>query len=61
MACITQIDRGVPQLIELLMGVPQVNGNNESWSGVFKVEVGADEKQQIWFAWSNLDYVYYIV
>ena len=24
------IDRGVSQLIEILVGVPQVNGNNES-------------------------------
>ena len=45
-----KIDRGVPQLIELLVGILQVNGNNESWSWVFEVEAGADEKQQVKFA-----------
>ena len=43
----TVFDRGVPQFIELLVGVPKVNGNNESLSGVFGVGAGADENQQI--------------
>ena len=40
-------------LIELIGGVPEAKGNNESWSGVFEVEAGADEKQQIKFVWPN--------
>ena len=44
---VNKIDSGVPQLIELLVGILQVNNINESWSGMFEVEVDADEKQQI--------------
>ena len=43
-------------LFELIGGVPEEKGNNESWSGVFEVEAGADEKQQIKFVWPYNNY-----